>query len=166
MILAGTGHRPNKLGGYGYLQHKKLINLAKGFLSTFDGEIDAVISGMALGWDQALAEAALELGGIPLWCYLPCLEMWKPWPKASQEKCQRILDKACKIEVAHEGPYPGPWCMQKRNCMMVTHANELIALWDGTPGGTANCIEYAESVHCKVNNLWDVWNERHTQTSI
>lgn len=26
---------------------------------------------------------------------------------------------------------------------MVDHCNHLIAIWDGTPGGTFNCLKYA-----------------------
>jgi uncharacterized phage-like protein YoqJ len=33
--------------------------------------------------------------------------------------------------------------MQKRNEWMVDHADAVIAVWDGSPSGTANCIGYA-----------------------
>ena len=38
-----------------------------------------------------------------------------------------------------------PYLMQKRNQYMVDKANNLIAVWDGTSGGTGNCIKYAQS---------------------
>ena len=34
---------------------------------------------------------------------------------------------------------------------MVDMCNELIAIWNGTSGGTANCIRYAQETHCKIN---------------
>ena len=59
MIIAGTGHRPDKLGGYSDDVLSKLIKLARTTL--FDLKPKKVISGMALGWDMALAYAALAL---------------------------------------------------------------------------------------------------------
>jgi nucleoside 2-deoxyribosyltransferase len=58
------------------------------------------------------------------------------------------------IELAHEvilvsdGTYPelGAKCMQDRNIWMVDHCDALIAVWDGTSGGTANCVGYAKRV--------------------
>ena len=59
MIVAGTGHRPNKLGGYNNESFLKLVNIAEDALKQM--EVTEVISGMALGWDMALAQAAINL---------------------------------------------------------------------------------------------------------
>lgn len=37
-----------------------------------------------------------------------------------------------------------PWLMQKRNEYMVDLADKVIAVWDGSKSGTANCVKYAE----------------------
>ena len=37
-----------------------------------------------------------------------------------------------------------PAKMQKRNEYMIDNCNILIALWNGTSGGTKNCINYAK----------------------
>ena len=37
-----------------------------------------------------------------------------------------------------------PWLMQKRNEYMVDLADKVIAVWDGSKGGTGNCVRYAE----------------------
>ena len=34
--------------------------------------------------------------------------------------------------------------MQRRNEYMVDKADTLIAVWNGTSGGTANCVKYAK----------------------
>ncbi len=34
--------------------------------------------------------------------------------------------------------------MQKRNEWMVDNCDMLVAVWDGTDGGTYNCIDYAK----------------------
>lgn len=59
MILAVTGHRPNKLGGYSKQAYRKLVKIAEVNLKKLNP--DKVISGMALGWDQALAQAYDQL---------------------------------------------------------------------------------------------------------
>ena len=45
-----------------------------------------------------------------------------------------------------DGGYAG-YKLQKRNEWMVDHCDILIAVWDGTSGGTANCVNYAQSVN-------------------
>jgi uncharacterized phage-like protein YoqJ len=37
--------------------------------------------------------------------------------------------------------------MQDRNKWMVDHCDALVAIWNGTSGGTANCVKYALSVN-------------------
>jgi hypothetical protein len=40
---------------------------------------------------------------------------------------------------------------------MVDHADMVIALWDGTSGGTANCVNYAKAQHKQIVNVWASW---------
>lgn len=35
-------------------------------------------------------------------------------------------------------------CMQMRNQWMVDHCDALVAIWDGSSGGTENCVNYAK----------------------
>jgi uncharacterized phage-like protein YoqJ len=37
--------------------------------------------------------------------------------------------------------------MQIRNEYMVNACDKLIAVWDHTPGGTENCVKYAQSIN-------------------
>jgi uncharacterized phage-like protein YoqJ len=51
--------------------------------------------------------------------------------------------------------------MQVRNEWMVNHANILLALWDGSTGGTYNCIQYAmKKNHIEIINLWGEFMEK------
>jgi uncharacterized phage-like protein YoqJ len=59
--------------------------------------------------------------------------------------------------VVSPGGY-SPEKMQVRNMFMVDNANGILAMWDGTPGGTRNCLEYARSVGRPVLNLHSVWS--------
>ena len=49
------------------------------------------------------------------------------------------------------------WKMQKRNEWMADKATRIVALWDGSPGGTANCIAYASKIGRPIDNLWTLW---------
>lgn len=153
MIIAGTGHRPNKLGGYTPDVRARCLTLATRWLGSIRPH--TVISGMALGWDQALAQAAIDLG-IPFHAYIPFQGQEAMWPKESQKYFHELLKSAAAIKYTSPGGYAG-WKMQKRNIKMVDDCTHVLALWDGSSGGTANCIVYAEIKHRPIINLWEHW---------
>jgi hypothetical protein len=78
MILAATGHRPDKLGGYDLSIYRKLVGLAYSYLRKQTP--DVVISGMALGWDQAVAEAAVK-ASTPFIAAIPFRGQESKWPR-------------------------------------------------------------------------------------
>ena len=156
MIIAGTGHRPNKLGGYGDDVKIKLQKFAVSMINNLKVKPDRIISGMALGWDQALARAAVELG-IPFIAAVPFRGQEMAWPASSQKEYAELLTLALKtIYVSEPGYYKQK--MQIRNAFMVNSCDIVLALWDGTPGGTKNCLDYATYRAKKmVINVWDEW---------
>lgn len=151
-VLAGTGHRPPKLGGYGPDVAQRLETLALAALNTHRPY--RVISGMALGWDMALAKAAIT-AGIPLHAYIPCPEQARRWPLASQRLWEDLLDQAAYV-FETSSKYTST-CMTDRNRDMVIAADAMLALWDGSPGGTGHCVGYALDQGKPVINLWNVW---------
>lgn len=150
--LAFTGHRPNKLGGYSPAAQAKLVRIAKEFLLPRKEIIKDCYSGMALGWDQAAALACMDLG-IPFIAAVPFEGQETAWPASSQAEFRRILNAAAKVVEVCEPGYAA-WKMQKRNEYMVDQSRLLVALWDGTSGGTANCVGYARKQNRLVVNLW------------
>lgn len=66
------------------------------------------------------------------------------WPQVSQDRYKLLLAKARETVIVSPGGYAA-WKMQKRNEFMVDHANLLVAVWDGSPGGTKNCYDFALS---------------------
>jgi uncharacterized phage-like protein YoqJ len=67
----------------------------------------------------------------------------KKWPKSSQDLYNEILAyPKCVKKIVCEGGYE-VWKMQKRNEWMVDNADYLVAVWDNSEGGTANCVRYA-----------------------
>ena len=153
MILAGTGHRPDKLGGYADDVRLRLEAFAETQLVALRPE--RVISGMALGWDQALAVAAVTLG-IPLIAAVPFAEQAAAWPEGSQLRYRNLLAEAAEVHTICPPGYAG-WKMQQRNNWMVIKSDVLLALWNGTSGGTANCVSYDKKNERKIVNVWDEW---------
>lgn len=139
LIIAGTGHRPSKLGGYSDQAFDRLVSVAIGAL--LELKPAQVISGMALGWDQALAQAACTLQ-IPFWAAVPFKGQESAWPERSQGQFRSLLAQAQGVTYVCEGSYAA-WKMQERNEWMTDHANCILAIWDGSPGGTKNCVDDA-----------------------
>lgn len=152
-MIAATGHRPDKLGGYSDRVHEDLTRLAVAALA--EAAMWPVISGMALGWDMAVAEAAARIG-LPFTAAVPFLGQESRWPAESRARYRRLLKKAETVTIVCEGGYAG-WKMQRRNEWMVDNAQTILALWNGSSGGTANCVAYAKSKGKDVRNIWDRW---------
>lgn len=159
--IAWTGHRPEKLGGYSrsnpiYISVRdRMKNKIEQATKTF-GEVQWITGG-ALGVDQMAAELLSEMG-LSYIVAAPCHRLSDPWPPHAQKHYNEICrnadpelaqllcgDKSVRqgVVYVHDGPYTGPSLMQDRNKWMVDNADFLIAVWDGTPGGTANCLRYA-----------------------
>ena len=159
--IAVTGHRPQKLGGFSGPQHEFYKAAIKHYMHEFLGEkLKTIkelecISGMALGVDTYWAEVALELN-IPLIAAVPFRNQDCKWNKNDREYYKILLRKAQQIVYIDEvtkhttkysvllGNYD-PRKMQARNEWMVNNCNELLAVWNETSGGTANCVRYAKS---------------------
>ncbi|UDF28718.1 UNVERIFIED_ORG: SLOG family protein [Roseateles sp. XES5] len=150
MIVAATGHRPDKLGGYSYKVDRKLISLAIAYLTQVEPE--RVITGMALGWDTAFAIAAYSLG-IPFIAAVPFTGQEGRWEEAHQKRYHEILGQACEVVTVSRGGFSAR-AMEKRNQCMVDHAARIAALWDGSAGGTGNCVRYAAKKKVDLDNLW------------
>ena len=154
MRLAATGHRPDKLGGYTPHVDHELRKVARAVIETV--QPDRCISGMALGWDMAFAQAAIEMG-VPLWAALPFVEQPSQWPEVSQRRYFEILDCAARVVTVCPPGYSAKK-MQIRNEWMVDECDLLVALWGGTTGGTFNCIKYARRVKRPVCNVWSIYS--------
>ena len=151
--IAVTGHRPNKLWGYD-IYSQNYVTLGKHLrnyileLSTGYDSIE-LISGMALGVDTIFALVALKLREsdkrFSLHCAIPCKNHSSNWLKESVQLYNSILDRADSVKLVSEKSYT-PSCMQARNEYMVQRANLIIAVWDGTSGGTGNCVKYSERI--------------------
>lgn len=146
MILGITGHRPPKLGGYNDKTNRSQqikFMLRKLFLQA---KPVCVVSGMALGVDQWAVEVALDLG-IKVLALVPCKGQESQWPASSQQHYAELLNKieaaGGSIEYVSKEGYT-PDCMQKRNQKIVDYATHMLAIWDGSWGGTGSCVRLAK----------------------
>jgi uncharacterized phage-like protein YoqJ len=143
-IMAFTGHRPDKLGreyDYDGPYSNYLRSQFKHILLTRRPR--QVISGMALGVDTLACQVALVLE-IPVLASIPFEGQECRWPRKSQDLYNSLLaDPLVTKLVVCEGSYNSAK-MQIRNEHMVDNCDLLVSVWNGTTGGTMNCVRYAE----------------------
>jgi uncharacterized phage-like protein YoqJ len=150
--LAVTGHRPPKLGGY---HQPNEVSLAireslRHYLLQHRPDLEMVYVGMALGFDQWVAEDCINLD-IPFFACIPFIGYESRWPERSQQHYHELLSRAADQIVVTPVRQYRAWYLQARNQWMVDRSNRLLACWNGIrSGGTWNCIRYAES----INKQW------------
>jgi len=151
-----TGHRPPKLGGYNIANNPKraavFVALRKAVGQAIEDGYRTFISGMALGTDQDAFEVVLEYKaaepslGIRLIAAIPFLGQEDPWPPHSQQHYRLLLTHA-DDKVLISPPPADNWeanrFLDVRNHWMVDQSSRIIAVFDGTKGGTFNCLKYA-----------------------
>lgn len=91
------------------------------------------------------AEIVLKLRSkgapIKLICACPYEGFEKQWEISWQDRYRKILKEADLVRYICPGYSKS--CFQIRNEWMVNHAARVIAVFNNTPGGTMNTIEYA-----------------------
>lgn len=158
LALMVTGHRPSKIGGYrpcqlhGDIQAALVRILRTGRQAGFS---ITAISGMALGVDQLYVEAALETQ-TPFHAYVPFHGQERLWPASSQARYRDLLRQAAQVVVtgqAAESKSAIVEALHTRNLRMVEACQAGIAVWDGTPGGTANAVGHLRGLSRPVLRL-------------
>ena len=150
-VCCFTGHRPSKLKGYDPKDNRDLLweVYKKIEIHIEDKGVTTFISGMALGIDMWAAKMVLRAKqdypdlNIKLICAIPCKNHASKWNAQSQKEWQSIIDQADEVFYVSEEEYK-PYLMQKRNVWMVDNSDYIIAVWDGSNGGTGNCVKYAQ----------------------
>ena len=183
MIFSGFGHRPDELGGYSKDTLAKLIAFAVETIPQFGPT--KIISGMTLGWEQALAMAAIELE-IPLTIALPFQGQEKVWPDRAQAFYHSVVDRATEVKLVCPGGFDAKkfW---ERDQWTIEHCDALFVLWKNwenpgdeisdileanpgipdfsqatkppknTNGIMRRALEYAEDKDRHIYHLWPMW---------
>lgn len=144
-IVGITGHRPDKFDD-GYELKSPIQDWVKRELQLRFKRLKAtrILTGMALGVDQWAADVAIEMG-IPFEAYVPFEGQESIWPSESKIRYYGLLERAARVRTVCTPGYE-PWKMQKRNEAIVNDCTVLVAVFDGSQGGTANCVQYACNV--------------------
>ena len=146
---AFTGHRPDKLSfrrvgdeGYNALMGRLKDEILRHI--TQEGAVH-FISGMAAGVDLMAAQAVLFLKRrypqITLECAVPYRGQERSVGAEWRGIYREVLAAADRVTVLSEEYFPG--CFHARNRYMVDGADFVIAVWNGTPGGTGYTVAYA-----------------------
>ncbi len=158
MILSYTGHRSDKIGGY-IIPNPTYFNICINLRKILNElKPDKCLNGMCQGFDLIAANLCINLK-IPFVGCVPFIDQEKMWPKDSQIIYNKILDKAVEKVIVSPGGYTAAK-MMVRNKYMVDNSDVLVACFDGTTGGTANTVKYAESIGRKIVRInpltWEI----------
>lgn len=144
-----TGHRPEKLPWGDNENSAACMALKERLASTLDELYSRgfrhFISGMAQGCDLYFAEAALSLRegrpNVVVEAAIPCLSQSKSWREEERARYQSILDRSDLETVVQQHYTQG--CMLRRDRFMVDRSALLLAVYNGSSGGTRYTINYA-----------------------
>jgi uncharacterized phage-like protein YoqJ len=153
VILAVTGHRPPRLGGY------RLPNAVfEAVMRSLDEQLlrlqpTAVYTGMALGVDQWAADLC-AFNDIPYDAILPFEGYEAKWPSESQRVYNQLLEQARNRRFLAPRPPEGAnvdGLIRMRNRYLVREADALLAVYNRDPRtGTGKTVDFALSMHKPV----------------
>lgn len=183
LIIALTGHRGDKLGGWdnGSRLNQAIQKRLENYLSrvAFENPTREIVAvtGMALGADTLWALAAINVRqqypNVKIHAAVPFHGQEKVWPEPSQLIYNDILRQVDSIHyvVESNGKKMEKWeaaaAMHKRNEYMCNIAEILIAVYDGVSksGGTYECLKYAKQGRTVTDNEGNV-TEHHYSSSL
>jgi len=152
-----TGHRPSKLPwrynerGIKFILYK--IRLKQSIKKAIKDGYKYFITGMAMGSDIICAEIVIKIKkkypSIKLECAIPCINQTEKWPHKSIMRYNNILTKADKITYVSSLKYFNG-CMAKRNIYMINNSSLLIAVYNGSFGGTKQTIDKAKEKQINI----------------
>ena len=160
MVCAFTGHRPQHLPWKDREADPRCAALKTMLLAAVEQAAalgaETFLCGMARGCDLYFAEAVLEAKRknplLRLIAMLPCPEQANRWPERDRLRHEALCclcDEVCVVE-----PLYTEGCMLRRNYAMIDRAQLLITVFDGTPGGTAATVAYAEQKGLQLLPIW------------
>lgn len=137
-----TGHRPEKLTRSEAAVKKDLEREIRQAIA--DG-LNVFFTGMARGVDLWAAQIVLRLRSagysVHLVCVCPYRGFERNWSPSWQAQYRDILAASDAVKYVCGGYHRA--CFRLRNEWMVDHAARVIAVFNGTGGGTRNTIDYA-----------------------
>lgn len=114
---------------------------------------DCLLVGMAIGFDLAVAMAAYELG-VPFVACIPFRGQEGRWSAREQARWAGALERSFGAVVVSPGGFTGGKMIVRNEMMVENSTGGLLALWDGTGGGTSHTVGVAGRRGVVVRNVW------------
>lgn len=162
-----TGHRPPKLS-FGFDESAEAcVALKKRMLQEsvrlYEQGIRTYYIGMAQGVDlwagEIVAGMKRMLEGVRMVAVIPYADQARSWNQEMQSRYAAVMESADEvIQISQQFTKA---CLHQRNRYMVEHASHMIAVYNGSSGGTKSTLAYAtrRGLTIKVidpDNLQDV----------
>lgn len=137
ITVAFTGHRSYR--------HEADLRLRQTIEALWRAGRRCFLSGMAMGFDMAAAEAVLELRerwrDLRLVAVVPFRGQERLFPEEEQRRFNRILEAADEVVILSEGYSRGVYAV--RNGYLIDHAATIVAWYGGGAGGTRQTVNRA-----------------------
>ncbi len=157
ITIMATGHRPDKLGGYigydlefdYYISLRYILMYIIKYLCLHYEKV-TIVSGLAAGVDTIWAEAGIRLkngndinkiNNLSIIGISPFKDQEKPWCFAWKKRFNYIVENLDEYIII--GDHFHNMYYQQRNEQMVDISNIGVSIFDGSKGGTCNCVRYA-----------------------
>lgn len=144
-----TGHRPQQLPWHHNQDDPRCIAVRERLKSeierAYQNGYRRFLCGMARGVDlmagELVADAKTRHPDIVLEAAIPCEGQTHGWTNAEKARYQALLSR-CDIVPEYLPAYDKS-SMMRRNQYMVLESSLIIAVFNGTPGGTRNTLIFA-----------------------
>lgn len=160
LTIGVTGHRLHLLPGYTGEARQRLrallLELAMERLE--DWSPDLVITGMATGWDMAVA-AACMFRNTPFRAYVPFHGQEKLWSKSDKAMYHQLLEEAEDVRVF--SPVQANAAYHQRDRAIVDDSSRMLTLYLGDPAtGTGKTLAYADDWLVPWSNVAEEFLDR------
>lgn len=155
-----TGHRPKDFDGWNAPAPQHVLDWLETYINKLVDMKDKItfISGAAQGVDQWAADIVLKVKKerpekeILLTIAMPYVGFGNNWPHAAREKLDKINKYADNVVyvLPKECTRDHWFFLQKRNEWMVDRSELVLAVWNGSTGGTFNCVQYAKQQKIRI----------------
>ena len=147
-----SGHRPSKLPWRGNESDPRCVLLKEKLRDVtealYEAGIRHFLCGMAVGCDTYFCEAVLALRksrrDVTLEAAVPCRTQADRWDEPARRRYEGLLERCDRVTVLQDEYTRG--CMQRRNRYMLARSSVLVAVYDGSAGGTRNTVAQAEKM--------------------
>jgi len=163
-----TGHRPDKLGSYDWNtpKNQRIMEKLKEQIEQeiIHNNVKTFIFGVALGIDQMAFEIVKKIQeysryghDIKMILAIPFEKQASKWFNKNDidryNAQKEWADEVIYVDTVDGYEFKGvavgeyhPAKMMIRNKFMVNNSDKIIAVWNGSKGGTANAVNYAKKI--------------------